>query len=79
MLGFKTPDYPAAIQADDTAADRYSDQPKVASEAIFRAGLAYQKETTSPDRDQSCAIHAIGKFTDFIALYPNDPRATQAL
>ena len=76
-VGFKTPDYPAAIQAYDTAADRYHDQPKVASEAIFRAGLAYQKEAQTPDRDQTNATHAIAKFTDFIALYPNDPRVPQ--
>jgi outer membrane protein assembly factor BamD (BamD/ComL family) len=77
-VGFKTPDYPAAIQAYDTAADRYHDQPKVAAEAIFRSGLAYQKEAQTPDRDQSSAVHAIAKFTEFIALYPNDSRVPQA-
>jgi outer membrane protein assembly factor BamD (BamD/ComL family) len=75
---FKTPDYPAAIQAYDTAADRSQAQPKVASDAIFQAGLAYRKEASSPDRDQNAATHAIAKFTDFIALYPNDPRVSQA-
>ena len=78
FLFFKAPDYPAAIQAYDTAADRYHDQPKVASDAIYRTGLAYQKEAQTPDRDQSAAGHAIASFTDFIALYPNDPRAPQA-
>jgi outer membrane protein assembly factor BamD len=77
-VGFKTPDYPSAIQAYDTAADRYHDQPSVASEAIFRAGMAYRKEAQTPDRDQSNAVHAIAKFTDFMALYPNDPRVPQA-
>ena len=77
-LGFKTPDYPAAIQAYETAADRYHDQPKVAADAIFRAGLAYQCEAKTPDRDQSNAGRAITKFTDFIALFPNDPRVPQA-
>jgi outer membrane protein assembly factor BamD (BamD/ComL family) len=77
-FGFKSPDYPEAIQAYDTAADRYHDQPKVAAEAIFRSGLAYQKEAQTPDRDQSSAVHAIAKFTDFIALYPNDARVPQA-
>jgi outer membrane protein assembly factor BamD (BamD/ComL family) len=77
-MGFKSPDYPAAIAAYDTAADRYHDQPKIASEAIFRAGLACRDEVESPDRDQSNAIHAIAKFTDFIALYPNDSRVPQA-
>ncbi|HEY5481867.1 MAG TPA: outer membrane protein assembly factor BamD [Verrucomicrobiae bacterium] len=77
-LGFKAPDYTAAIQAYDLAADRYHDQPKVASEAIYRAGLAYQKQAQSPDRDQGAAGQAIAKFTDFLALYPDDPRAPQA-
>ena len=77
-LCFKSPDYPGAIQAYDTAADRYHDQPTVAAEAIFRSGLAYQKQAQTPDRDQGAAGHAIARFTDFIALYPNDPRVTQA-
>ena len=77
-LGFKAPDYTAAIQAYDLAADRYHDQPKVASEAIYRAGLAYQKQAQSPDRDQGTAGQAIAKFTDFLALYQDDPRAPQA-
>jgi outer membrane protein assembly factor BamD len=77
-MGIKNPDYPAAITAYDTAADRYHDMPQIASEAIFRAGLAYQKEAQTPDRDQSSAGHAIAKFTDFMALYPNDSRVPQA-
>jgi outer membrane protein assembly factor BamD len=78
VLGFKAPDYPAAIAAYDKAADRYNDQPKVAAEAIFRAAQAYQKAADTPDRDQSNATHAIARFTDFIALFPDDPRAPQA-
>ena len=31
-----------------------------------------------PDRDQGTAGQAIAKFTDFMALYPNDPRVPQA-
>jgi outer membrane assembly lipoprotein YfiO len=77
-LGFRTPDYSAAIKAYDVAADRYSDQPKVASEAIYRAGLAYQKQAATADRDQGTAGQAIAKFTDFMALYPSDPRVPQA-
>jgi outer membrane protein assembly factor BamD (BamD/ComL family) len=78
ILCFKSPDYPAAIKAYETAADRYYDQPKVASEAIFRAGLACQKEAQTADRDQTTAGQAIAKFTDFMALYPNDPRVPDA-
>ena len=77
-LGFRAPDYTAAVAAYDLAADRYHDQPKVASEAIYRAGLAYEKQAQSPDRDQGTAGQAIAKFTDFMALYPNDPRVPHA-
>jgi len=77
-LGFRTPDYSAAVQAYEVAADRYNDQPKVASEAIYRAGLAYQKQAQTADRDQGTAGQAIAKFTDFMALYPSDSRVPQA-
>jgi len=77
-LGFRTPDYSSAVQAYETAADRYYDQPKIASEAIFRAGLAYEKQAQSGDRDQTTAGQAIAKFTDFMSLYPNDSRVPQA-
>jgi outer membrane protein assembly factor BamD len=77
-LGFRTPDYSAAVQAYDLASDRYHDQPKVASEAIYRAGLAYRKQAQTPDRDQGTAGQAIAKFTEFMALYPNDTRVTEA-
>jgi outer membrane protein assembly factor BamD (BamD/ComL family) len=77
-LWFKSPDYPAAVQAYNVAADRYYDQPQVASEAIFRAGLAYHKQAQTADRDQTTAEQAIAKFTDFMALYPNDSRVPQA-
>ena len=77
-LWFKSPDYPAAVQAYELAADRYYDQPKVASEAMFRAGLACEKQSLTADRDQTTAGQAIAKFTDFMALYPDDPRVPQA-
>jgi outer membrane protein assembly factor BamD (BamD/ComL family) len=77
-LGFRTPDYSAAIKAYEVAADRYNDQPKVASEAIFRAGLAYQKQAATADRDQGTAVQAITKFTDFMSFYPSEPRVPQA-
>jgi len=78
MFGFKTPDYPAAIAAYDVAADRYYDRPAVAADAMFRAGLAWQKQAQMPDRDPSTAKQAIARFTDFMALYPNDPRVPEA-
>ncbi|HOX55798.1 MAG TPA: outer membrane protein assembly factor BamD [Candidatus Paceibacterota bacterium] len=75
---FKHPDYPEAIKAYDLAADRYFDQPEVAAEAIFRAGLAYKEEAQSADRDRTTAGQAIAKFTDFMALYPDEPRVPDA-
>ena len=77
-LGFRTPDYSSAIKAYEVAANRYSDQPKVASEAIYRTGLAYQKQAQTADRDQGTAGQAITTFTDFMALYPSDARVPQA-
>jgi outer membrane protein assembly factor BamD len=78
FLRFKSPDYPAAVAAYDVAADRYHDRPQVAAEAMFRAGLAWQKQAQTPDRDPSNAKQAIARFTDFMALYPNDARVPEA-
>lgn len=77
-FGFKSPDHPAAIAAYDVAADRYHDQPEVAAEAMFRAGLAWERQAQTPDRDPSIAKQAIARLTDFMTLYPNDPRAPEA-
>jgi outer membrane protein assembly factor BamD (BamD/ComL family) len=77
-FGFKSPDYPAAAQAYETAADRYHDRPEIASEALYREGLAHQKQSQSAEYDQTSAGRAIARFTDFVTLYPTDPRATEA-
>ena len=77
-LGFRSPDYSAAVKAYDRAADRYADRPKVAAEAIYRSGLAYQKQAQTADRDQGTAGLAIARFTDFMTLYPSDARVPQA-
>jgi outer membrane protein assembly factor BamD (BamD/ComL family) len=74
----KESNYPLAVKAYEVAADRYHDRPKVAAEALFRSGLAWQKEAQAAEYDQSAAGQAIAVFTDFIALYPNDPRVPQA-
>jgi outer membrane protein assembly factor BamD len=76
-LIFKTPDYPAAAKAFELAADRYHDRPQVASEALYQAGLAYDKEAQTAEYDQSTAGQAIACFTDFMTLYPNDSRVPQ--
>ncbi len=74
----KHSDYPLAVKAYETAADRYHDRPKVAADALFNAGLAWKKQAQAAEYDQSAAGQAITVFTDFIALYPNDPRVVEA-
>ncbi|MBI3878840.1 MAG: outer membrane protein assembly factor BamD [Verrucomicrobia bacterium] len=74
----KNGDYPLAVKAYNTAADRYHDQPQIAGDALFRAGLAYNKQARTAEYDQSVAGDAISTFTDFIALYPNDKRVPEA-
>ena len=74
----KQADYPQAVKAYEVAADRYQDRPQVAADAIFHAGLSRQKQAQGADYDQSTAGQAIASFTEFIALYPNDPRVPQA-
>lgn len=73
----KQKDFPKAVKAYAKAADRYSDRPEIASEALFRAGLAYNKEVKTAEYDQGVAGDAINTFNDFKALYPKDPRITE--
>jgi outer membrane protein assembly factor BamD (BamD/ComL family) len=74
----KQKDYPLAVKAYEQAADRYSDQPKVAVEARYKEATAYDKQAKKADYDQSIAGQAIATYTDFMALYPDDPRVTDA-
>jgi outer membrane protein assembly factor BamD len=73
----KQRNYPMAAKAYETAADRYYDRPKVASEALYRQGLAYNKQAQTAEYDQSTAGQAIATFTDFMTLYPNDNRVPE--
>ena len=74
----KEKDYPLAVKAYELAADRYSEQPSVAVEALYKAALAYNKQAHRAEYDQSVAGQAISAFTDFMALFPNDPRVADA-
>ena len=74
----KQKEYPKAVKAYETAADRYNDRPQIASEALYRAGLANNKQAKRAEYDQGVAGDAINNFTDFKALYPNDPRVPEA-
>jgi outer membrane protein assembly factor BamD (BamD/ComL family) len=70
-------DYPAAAKAYEKAADRYSDR-KTGADALFRVGLAYNRQAKTAEYDQSIASRAISVFTDFITLHPDDKRAGDA-
>ncbi|HRT08404.1 MAG TPA: outer membrane protein assembly factor BamD [Candidatus Paceibacterota bacterium] len=70
--------YPLAAKAYELAADRYHDRPQVAAEALYRQGLAYQKQAKTAEYDQNAAAQAIASFTDFMTLYPQDSRVPEA-
>lgn len=74
----KRRDYTEAVAAYERAADRYNDQPKIAAEAKYRAGLAYTKQALTAEYDQGTAGQAIATFRDFISLYPEDKRVPEA-
>jgi outer membrane protein assembly factor BamD len=74
----KQSNYPMAVKAYELAADRYNDRPQVAAEALFRQAKAYEKQAQTADYDQTAAGQAIGIFTDFMTLYPSDPRVDEA-
>jgi outer membrane protein assembly factor BamD len=74
----KQRDYPKAVKAYERAADRYHDRPVIAADALYRAAISYRKQAATAEYDQSAAGKAIATFTDFITLYPNDPRAREA-
>jgi outer membrane protein assembly factor BamD len=74
----KQKNYPSAVKAYETAADRYHDRPQIASDATFRAGLAWNKQAQTAEYDQTTAGQAIATFTDFMALFPNDSRLPEA-
>jgi len=74
--------YPLAVRAYERAADRYFDMPVVASDALYKAGAAWRKQSLRAEYDQSSSDRAIETFNDFKALYPSDkrvPDATQAI
>jgi outer membrane protein assembly factor BamD len=74
----KQKDYESAVKAYQTAADRYYNQPAIAAEALYREGLAYQKQATTAEYDQGTAAKAIATYTDFMTLYPDDKRVPDA-
>jgi len=74
----KQRDYADAVKAYETAADRYHDQPTIAADAMYRAGLAWEKQADTAEYDQGAAAQAIAAYTDFITFYPDDKRVASA-
>jgi outer membrane protein assembly factor BamD len=74
----KQKNYAAAVKAYDTAADRYHDQPVIAADAMYRAGVAWEKQADTAEYDQGAAAQAIASYTDFITFYPDDKRVAGA-
>ncbi len=74
----KQKNYPDAVKAYATAADRYYNQPTIASDALFREGISYGRQAAKAEYDQGTAGQAITTFTDFITLYPEDKRVPRA-
>ena len=74
----KQKDYFLAVKAYERAADRYHDMKGISADAVFKAGMAYFKQAETAEYDQSVAGNAISTFSDFITLFPNDPRVSEA-
>lgn len=74
----KQKNFALAAKAFEVAADRYHDRPAIAAEAIYREGVAYNKQAQTGEYDQNTASQAIATFTDFMTLYPNDSRVPDA-
>ena len=73
----KQKDYPAAVKAYELAADRYHNQPVIAADAMYRAGVSWQKQADSAEYDQGAAAKAIAAYTDFMTVYPEDKRVAE--
>ena len=67
-----------AIKAYEAAADRYNDRPKIAADALYKSGMAYRHQFKSADYDKGIPAQCIAALTDFITLYPSDPRVPEA-
>jgi outer membrane protein assembly factor BamD len=73
----KQGNFPEAVKAYETAADRYHDQPVIAADALFREGISYAKQAATAEYDQNTAVQAVAAFTDFLTLFPEDKRGPQ--
>jgi outer membrane protein assembly factor BamD len=69
---------PEAVKAYETAADRYHDRPQIAADALYRAGIVYQRQAGTAEYDQSLAGQSIASLNDFVTLFPEDRRTSEA-
>jgi len=74
----KEKNYADAVKAYDAAADRYSGQPLIAADAMYRAGVAWHKQADTAEYDQNAAAQAIAAYTDFMVVFPDDRRVADA-
>lgn len=74
----KQKNYPDAVGAYNVAADRYNNQPLIAADAMYRAGVAWEKQADTAEYDQSAAAQAIAAYTDFTVVFPEDKRVAAA-
>ena len=74
----KQKDYAEAVKAYELAADRYHNQPTIAADAMYRTGLAWEKQADTAEYDQGAAAQAIAAYTDFMTFYPDDKRVADA-
>lgn len=74
----KEKNYADAVKAYNTAADRYNGQPLIAADAMYRAGVAWQKQADTAEYDQNAAAQAIAAYTDFMVVFPDDRRVSDA-
>ena len=74
----KQSNYSEAVKAYERAADRYNDRPQIASAALYKQSMAYNKQAATAEYDQNTAAQAIATFTDFMTLFPDDSRVPEA-
>ena len=74
----KQKNFSDAVKAYELAADRYNNQPDIAADAMYRAGVAWEKQADTAEYDQGAAAKAIAAYTDFMTFYPDDKRVADA-
>lgn len=74
----KQKNFDEAVRAYNVAADRYNNQSLIAADAMYRAGVAWEKQADTAEYDQNAAAQAIAAYTDFMVVFPDDKRVSVA-